>query len=174
MHEQLIRRLEAIVASQEYFARLARDELEKLRSGKSFDEFETLRSQAFIHAHVGMNDLAARQLNALASESRGQTPAILNKLAQVQLRRLQPGDAEAAVAAASLVLGMESASSGDLWFAHHNIGLAKFALGNREEAEAHATQALQFVDDPRTHELMSAIESARIHDISFIATMEAV
>jgi len=172
MEAKLMGRLEMLVASHEYLAQRAREELDRLNATPAPDDFETMRAQAFIHAHVGMNDLAAQQLNALASDPRGQRPEILNKLAQVKLRRLQPGDAQAAHAAAKKVIELGSADSGELWLAHQNIALAELAQGNIADAETHAAEALRFVDDPRTHELISAIHARREDAVPYVSAME--
>jgi len=172
MDANLIGRLETLVESHEYLARRAREELDQLKALPAPDEFDVMRAQAFIHAHVGMNDLAAKQLNALASETRGLQPEILNKLAQVKLRRSQPGDAREAHVAAKKVLEINTADNGDLWLAHQNIALAHLAEGNVADAAVHAVQALHFVDDPRTHELMSAIRASQSDAVPYVSSME--
>jgi len=172
MDANLIAKLEALVASQEYLAQRAREELESFKATPAPDEFEEMRAQAFIHAHIGMNDIAAQQLNALASDPRGQQPEIINKLAQVKLRRMLPGDAQDAHALAKKVLEIGSADSGELWLAHQNIALAYLALGNTEDAETHAAEALQLVDDPRTRELVSAIRASRSDAVRYLSAME--
>ncbi|WP_339413606.1 hypothetical protein [Pseudomonas sp. EA_35y_Pfl2_R5] len=164
--------LERVVESQEYFAVAARTELNKLSELLQPTPFDVLRCQAFVHAHAGMNDLAVSELNALASQSEGQTPDILNKLAQVKLRRSREDDALDAKLAAERVLALDGLADRDKWLAHQNLGLAFLALGDMEAAESHASKALEHSNDPRTYDLIASINDRNGGVVSFLSTME--
>lgn len=147
--------LESIVASQEYLARAARCELDRVQGMQQPTPSDLLRARAFIHAHAGMNDQAILELNALVSESNGGAPALLNKLAQVRLRRQEGDDVSAAAAAAGRVLELPDLTAGDKWLAHQNLALACWSAGDLDEATDHAKHALEQIDDPRTHVLLA-------------------
>jgi hypothetical protein len=146
--------LENVVASQEYLARAARDELVRLREKPDAGPSDIMRASALIHAHAGINDQAIAQLNALVGEDGGERPELLNKLAQVRLRRQKKDDLASATAAASRVLELEDASQGDRWFAHQNLAVAHWAGGDRANALTHAEEAIKLVDDPRTRAIL--------------------
>lgn len=164
--------LERVVESQEYFAIAARTELNKLSEMLQPTPFDVLRCQAFVHAHAGMNDLADSELNALASQPEGQTPDILNKLAQVKLRRSREDDALEAKLAAERVLTLDGLTDGDKWLAHQNLGLAFLALGDVGAAETHANKALKHSDDQRTRDLITSINEMNGGVVSFLSSME--
>ncbi|MBX9661177.1 MAG: hypothetical protein K2X00_21685 [Nitrospiraceae bacterium] len=146
--------LESIVISQEYLAQAARDELVRLREKPEADLATVMRASALIHAHAGINDQAIAQLNALVGEDGGKKPELLNKLAQVRLRRQSEGDIAGATAAASRVLELDHVSDGERWFAHQNLALAHWAGGDRENALSHAEEAISLIDDPRTRAIL--------------------
>lgn len=149
--------LEELVASQEYLATAARTELDKVKKSSSPTSYELIRARALIHAHIGMNDYAIQELNALVSDSDGDNPQLLNKLAQVRLRRQIDDDVSAARAAANRVLEIHNLSLGDKWLAYQNLALASWASGNIEEAKTEANMALNQIDDPRTRKLLALI-----------------
>lgn len=146
--------LESIVTSQEYIARAARDELVRLREKPDAEPAAVMRASALIHAHAGINDQAIAQLNALVGEDGGASPELLNKLAQVRLRRQSEGDLASATAAASRVLELDDVSDGERWFAHQNLALAHWAGGDHEIALVHAEKAINLSDDPRTRAIL--------------------
>ena len=151
--------LENLVASLEYLARAARRELDRLQGIQQPSPTDLLRARAFIHAHTGMNDQAVAELNSLVSESNGTNPELLNKLAQVRLRRQSGDDVAAAAAAAERVLDLPDLSTGDRWLAHQNLALARWSAGDLDEARSHAKLALAQIDDPRTRVLIAYLSA---------------
>lgn len=154
-----IQYLENVVASQEYLARAARSELDRVQCIQQPSPSDLLRARAFIHAHAGMNDQAVAELNSLVSESNGTTPELLNKLAQVRLRRQSGDDVDAAAAAAVRALDLPDLTAGDRWLAHQNLALARWSAGDLDEARNHAKLALEQIDDPRTRVLIAHLSA---------------
>jgi hypothetical protein len=165
--------LDQIVTSQKYMLRQAEAELEKLNAYENPTAFELLCVRAFTHAYAGMNEAAISDLTALASQKEGQTPRILNKLAQVLLRQGGLDNISQVSDLSARVLSLPDSSQGDRWLAYHNMALACLSSKDYEGARAYETKALLESDDSRSRIVLNFVNSSQAPDAKDMELLSA-